>query len=299
MTKPAHTFDLRRLCRVLIWSLGEEREFCIKATAAIAFAVTLLSLPFTMVSGTAVSVTGAVTMAGVPTVTDITNLALGTLILGSYWVMMSVGACLMFRNLQSKKQRIAYLTLPASNAEKFVARLVLVFGGGILMIAAGTLTADVLRTLIAIISTGKTPELLGAMLWKSVCILTNGIPAFADSRAIADTASAMDRTVLTACSSGYVMSLISKGQLWALLISVVQPMLDFSLFAFCGVYFRRAPWAWGFLAYVAVGIAFRPIPEDMAWLQCLIAAVGAVAMWAATYHVFLRMQVITDKATNA
>lgn len=58
---------------------------------------------------------------------------------------MMVGGSMVFRNMRTKQQRIAYMMLPASNMEKYVTRVVMVVLGGLLMSVVSFVLADQLQ----------------------------------------------------------------------------------------------------------------------------------------------------------
>lgn len=64
------------------------------------------------------------------------------------FIVFSVAMSLMFANLKTKPKRIAYLMLPATNAEKFLSRLILFTLGAWVVNFVAFVFADLLRMLV-------------------------------------------------------------------------------------------------------------------------------------------------------
>lgn len=77
------------------------------------------------------------------------------------FMFMGVGGCYMTNNMRTKQHRIAFLSLPASNSEKFLSRYLWCTVGFLLMYIGAAVIADVLRMLLCLIVYG---DMCGSVL---------------------------------------------------------------------------------------------------------------------------------------
>ena len=66
----------------------------------------------------------------------------------SFIVFMVAGASLIFANMRTKQQRIAFCMLPASNAEKYIVRWLWATVGFALIFICASVAADLIRIVI-------------------------------------------------------------------------------------------------------------------------------------------------------
>ena len=88
-----------------------------------------------------------------------------------YWLVMMVGGSMVFRNMRTKQQRIAYMMLPASNMEKYVTRVVMVALGGLLMSVVSFVLADQLQMVFIKLIFGDTH--IGSYVMASASMLSD------------------------------------------------------------------------------------------------------------------------------
>ena len=106
---------------------------------------------------------------------DIYYAGVGMTALMLTWLMMVIGnACAgcIFHSLRNKQSRISSLTLPATNAEKFVWYAIVALGGGLLVNVASLLVCDGLNALLSLLSGFPTERIysLTRSVWSIVTL---------------------------------------------------------------------------------------------------------------------------------
>lgn len=141
--------------RLVRWSFVEERGYAIRTTIIITLLMTLFmtmmsigSEPIFMANASNPETQRAVLLK--------MSRSFSFVFFGAYWFVILMGGSMMFRNMQTRQQRIAYMMLPASNAEKYVCRVVLVVLGGIFMSAVSFVVADLLQQLFMHLIFGRS-----------------------------------------------------------------------------------------------------------------------------------------------
>ena len=141
--------------RLVRWSFVEERGYAIRTTIIITLLMTLFmtmmsigSEPIFMANASNPETQRAVLLK--------MSRSFSFVFFGAYWFVILMGGSMMFHNMQTRQQRIAYMMLPASNAEKYVCRVVLVVLGGILMSAVSFVVADLLQQLFMHLIFGRS-----------------------------------------------------------------------------------------------------------------------------------------------
>ena len=106
--------------RLVRWSFVEERGYAIRTTIIITLLMTLFmtmmsigSEPIFMANASDPETQRAVLLK--------MSRSFSFVFFGAYWFVILMGGSMMFRNMQTRQQRIAYMMLPASNAESMSA----------------------------------------------------------------------------------------------------------------------------------------------------------------------------------
>lgn len=107
--------------------------------------------------------------------TEIDYAGVGMTALMLTWLMMVIGnACAgcIFHSLRNKQSRISSLTLPATNAEKFVWYVIVALGGGLLVNIASLLVCDILNALLSLLAGFPTEHIysLTRSVWSIVTL---------------------------------------------------------------------------------------------------------------------------------
>lgn len=137
-------FNISRTARLARWSLVEERGFAIRTTIIITLLMTFL-MTFLSIGGEATFMAYDVEARMQVLMMEKLSKGLSFIFISIYWLVMMVGGSMVFRNMRTKQQRIAYMMLPASNMEKYVTRVVMVVLGGLLMSVVSFVLADSFR----------------------------------------------------------------------------------------------------------------------------------------------------------
>lgn len=270
-------FSIDRFTDLIVWSLRTEHRFCQSVVAAL---VVVIFLSTTLVSLT-LSIPGELLVDAGYTLSPVSEVGLGFCLLAIYIVALTLGFSLMFHVVNAKRTRTAFLQQRATNAEKFFSRVVLVVGGGVLMLFLSTLLADGLRIIFVRIVTGATPQPLGLIFVKQLAL----IPFH---NQLVQPISEATPTIELMLGPNQELAA------WHLTKMLVHPLCNLSLFAFCSIAFRKAPWAWGLLLFVGKEMAAGCLPESWVGLEVLIVLSATGAIWWSCWQLFCQSQNVSS-----
>ncbi|MDO4311073.1 MAG: hypothetical protein Q4C43_10220 [Prevotella sp.] len=217
----------------------------------------------------------------------------------AFMVFMLIGSGLIFVCMKTRQQRTAFLMLPASPAEKFLARLIYATVGFFVMFFAASVVADLLRLIICLI--------LGPRMLSSVVITGMGI--FYDN--------------ITGLLTGWEewkgdFWLHTRDRvegLWNMAMYVSFALFTQSLYILGGSFFRRHAAllstffviaVWLMMGWINVhpgevqlvlGDYLYGVVHSNRVLPFILGALTALCYWG-SYRIFRRMQVINNKWTN-
>lgn len=215
-----------------------------------------------------------------------------------YLFAIFLGASFVFKNVATKQQRIAFFSLPASNLEKFLVRLLHVMIGYPLCFLVALAFADVMQLFLSFILL-KGPDY--SVMVKSVTALFT--PFYND----------INGEII----KGYL--LFPNG---FTLVGITESLSYLTFFAFnyafwifCGTLFRRNAWLLTLASQVVIGfvvimiirvLGFPSVGNllnessalALAYLCIAIAWVVIALMYWGSYRLFSRMQVINNKWLN-
>lgn len=219
----------------------------------------------------------------------------------SFIVFMVAGASLIFANMRTKQQRIAFCMLPASNAEKYIVRWLWATVGFALIFICASVAADLIRIVIWWIAgygyTGSVVATGTGILYESVCnVLANcGTAHTGDS--IHALKQKENYAIMTYCISFCVMA--------------------HSFYILGGTLFRRNAWLLTTLTAIVLAIIllhtgnFPFIDGTLFGRRCSIEqkimalyilsgifAMLSVVFYIVSWKLFRRMQVINDITIN-
>lgn len=220
----------------------------------------------------------------------------------SFIIFMIVGASLIFVNMKTKQQRIAFCMLPASNAEKYLVRWLWATVGFALMFVCASVTADVLRMVIWwMAGYGYTGSVVATGV-ESASEFINNLN-FELGGTYTDDPTHPERGHVAYAILTYVISL---------------GVLAHSFYIFGGALFRRNAWLLTTVTAIVVLIVmtytgnFPFVGLDVlgdelyssrqkitaAYVTAGIFAVLSIVLYAISWRLFRRMQVINNKAIN-
>lgn len=290
------TFDKTRFVKLLKWEMMIERKDYMRFAIGIAltltflFCATIISRYFDDVNG---YTEDTLIMLKKATVMMLSNFAWAV-----YLFAIFLGASFVFKNVATKQQRIAFFSLPASNLEKFLVRLLHVMIGYPLCFLVALAFADIMQLFLSFILL-KGPDY--SVVVKSVTALFT--PIYND-----------------------LNGEIIKG--WLLfpngftLVGIMESLSYLTFFAFnyafwifCGTLFRRNAWLLTLASQVVIGFVVimlirvfcspsvgNSLNESsalaLAYLCIAIAWVVIALMYWGSYRLFSRMQVINNKWLN-
>jgi len=290
------TFDKTRFVKLLKWEMMIERKDYMRFAIGIAltltflFCATIIALYFDDVNGYPEDVMLEF-KKGIA-------MKLSVFAWTVYLFTIFLGASFVFKNVATKQQRIAFFSLPASNLEKFLVRLLHVMIGYPLCFLVALAFADIMQLFLSFILL-KGPDY--SVVVKSVTALFT--PIYKD-----------------------INGEIIKG--WLLfpngftLVCIMESLGYFTFFAFnyafwifCGTLFRRNAWLLTLASQVVIGFVvimiFRVLSFPsignllnessalaLAYLFIAIAWVVIALMYWGSYRLFSRMQVINNKWLN-
>lgn len=208
----------------------------------------------------------------------------------AFFCVMFVAGCMIFKNMLTKQQRIAFMALPASNLEKFIARFLWTNVGYLLIVILSIIFADILLALFSLC--------LGEGVHGSV--------VFAICERLFD---------------GHGCMRISGNRLPDFYFYLWMTTVVFffqSSWTFIGTLFRKNAWLWAICLEVLFGSVFVVILDSypfwftsfysslydaigVRWMvlshSVLGLAASALLYWG-SYKLFVRMQVINNKWVN-
>lgn len=215
-----------------------------------------------------------------------------------YLFAIFLGASFVFKNVATKQQRIAFFSLPASNLEKFLVRLLHVMIGYPLCFLVALAFADIMQLFLSFILL-KGPDY--SVVVESVTALFT--PIYND----------INGEIIKGCllfPNGFT------------LVGITESLSYFTFFAFnyafwifCGTLFRRNAWLLTLASQVVIGfvvimilrvLCFPSVDNSLdessslalAYLCIAIAWVVIALMYWGSYRLFSRMQVINNKWLN-
>ena len=287
-------FNISRTMRLVRWSFVEERGYAIRTTIIITLLMTLFmtmmsigSEPIFMANASNPETQRAVLLK--------MSRSFSFVFFGAYWFVILMGGSMMFRNMQTRQQRIAYMMLPASNAEKYVCRVVLVVLGGILMSAVSFVVADLLQQLFMHLIFGRSHmgSYAVTLLTTLSDIASRGVRAFDELgptfSSYVTQAGLRDIFAGTSVNPGpFIIFYYCLGDLF-----------DLSVFIFIGTLFRRHGWLFACVIYSLLkALIYLILPESYFWLSLSVMLAGMVVLTWLSFRLFTRMQVINNKLLN-
>ena len=290
------SFDKTRFVKLLKWEMMTERKdymrfaIGIALTLTLLFCATIIALYFDDVNGYPEDVMLEF-KKGIA-------MELSVFAWAVYLFAIFLGASFVFKNVATKQQRIAFFSLPASNLEKFLVRLLHVMIGYPLCFLVALAFADVMQLFLSFILL-KGPDY--SVMVKSVTALFT--PFYND----------INGEII----KGYL--LFPNG---FTLVGITESLSYLTFFAFnyafwifCGTLFRRNAWLLTLASQVVIGFVvimiFRVLSFPsignllnessalaLAYLFIAIAWVVIALMYWGSYRLFSRMQVINNKWLN-
>lgn len=290
------TFDKTRFVKLLKWEMMTGRKDYMRFAIGIAltltflFCATIIALYFDDVNGYPEDVMLEF-KKGIA-------MKLSVFAWTVYLFTIFLGASFVFKNVATKQQRIAFFSLPASNLEKFLVRLLHVMIGYPLCFLVALAFADVMQLFLSFILL-KGPDY--SVMVKSVTALFT--PFYND----------INGEII----KGYL--LFPNG---FTLVGITESLSYLTFFAFnyafwifCGTLFRRNAWLLTLASQVVIGfvvimiirvLGFPSVGNllnessalALAYLCIAIAWVVIALMYWGSYRLFSRMQVVNNKWLN-
>ena len=214
------------------------------------------------------------------------NLAGVALFVG--FALMMVAGCSIFKNLLSKQNRITFLSLPASNLEKYISRFIWVNVGYAIMFVIAVIFADLLLALFSLMLGlgvhGSVTTTLFAELFESKTILYSRI-----------------------LNPGY----------FSVMVCTIMLFMQ-SSWTLLGTLFRKNAWLWTLCIQVILGTSWvmaisgpdsflsqlwhsfhSTLGHDLFfWTHIILGLAASALMYWGSYRIFCRMQVINNKWLN-
>ena len=272
----------------------EERGFAIRTTIIITLLMTFL-MTFLSIGGEATFMAYDVDARMQVLMMEKLSKGLSFIFISIYWLVMMVGGSMVFRNMRTKQQRIAYMMLPASNMEKYVTRVVMVVLGGLLMSVLSFVLADQLQMVFIKLIFGEMH--IGSYVMASASMLSDiaskGVGAL-KSMGIDIETSFPNSSLYTSFAATGMQSGNFLG-VWF----VLQYLFDMSAFLLMGSLFRRHSWLFACLIYSLVtALIHLIVPAVNIWIPVTLMLVCIVVFVWLSFRVFTRMQVINNKLLN-
>lgn len=289
-----NNFNISRTLRLARWSLVEERGFAIRTTIIITLLMTFL-MTFLSIGGEATYMAYGGDARMQVLMMEKLSKGMSLIFISIYWLVMMVGVSMVFRNMRTKQQRIAYMMLPASNMEKYVTRVVMVALGGLLMSVVSFVLADQLQMVFIKLIFGDTH--IGSYVMASASMLSDiaskGVGAL-KSMGI-DIETSFPNSSLYASFAATGMQSGNFLGVWF----VLQYLFDMSAFLLMGSLFRRHSWLFACLIYSLVtALIHLIVPAVNIWIPVTLMLVCIVVFVWLSFRVFTRMQVINNKLLN-
>ncbi|MBQ7869363.1 MAG: hypothetical protein IJ355_03395 [Prevotella sp.] len=217
----------------------------------------------------------------------------------AFILFMMVGASLIFDCMKTRQQRTAFLMLPASSTEKFLARLLYATVGFFVMFFVASVMADVLRLVISLIF---GPRMFGS-------VVLTGMGDFYDT--ITGLLTGWDERK----GDFWLYTRDRTEGLWNMAMYVSFALFTQSLYILGGSFFRRHAallsmffviGVWLMMGWLNVhpgavelvlGDYLYGVVHSNRVLPFIFGALTALCYWG-SYRIYRRMQVINNKWTN-
>ena len=204
------------------------------------------------------------------------------------FVLMMVAGCSIFKNLLSKQNRITFLSLPASNLEKYISRFIWVNVGYAIMFVIAVIFADLILALFSLMLGlgvhGSVTVTLFAELFESKTVLYSRI-----------------------LNPGY----------FSVMVCTIMLFMQ-SSWTLLGTLFRKNAWLWTLCIQVILGTSWvmaisgpdsflsqlwhsfhSTLGHDLFfWTHIILGLAASALMYWGSYRIFCRMQVINNKWLN-
>ena len=215
------------------------------------------------------------------------NLADVALFVG--FVLMMVAGCSIFKNLLSKQNRITFLSLPASNLEKYISRFIWVNVGYAIMFVIAVIFADLLLALFSLmlglgVHGSVTVTLFAELFESKTTVLYSRIlnPGYF---------SVMVCTIMLFMQSSWtLLGTLSRKNAW--------------LWTLCIQVFLGTSWAMAIFGsdsfLIQLWLSFHStLGHDLFfWTHIILGLAASALMYWGSYRIFCRMQVINNKWLN-
>ena len=205
------------------------------------------------------------------------------------FVLMMVAGCSIFKNLLSKQNRITFLSLPASNLEKYISRFIWVNVGYAIMFVIAVIFADLLLALFSL--------MLGLGVHGSVTVTL-----FAE---------------LFESKTTVLYSRILNPGYFIVMVCTIKLFMQ-SSWTLLGTLFRKNAWLWTLCIQVFLGTSWAmaisgsdsflsqlwlsfhsTLGHDLFfWIHVILGLAASALMYWGSYRIFCRMQVINNKWLN-
>ena len=215
------------------------------------------------------------------------NLAGVALFVG--FALMMVAGCSIFKNLLSRQNRITFLSLPASNLEKYISRFIWVNVGYAIMFVIAVIFADLLLALFSL--------MLGLGVHGSVTVTL-----FAG---------------LFESKTTVLYSRILNPGYFSVMVCTIMLFMQ-SSWTLLGTLFRKNAWLWTLCIQVFLGTSWvmaifgsdsfliqlwlsfhSTLGHDLFfWTHIILGLAASALMYWGSYRIFCRMQVINNKWLN-
>lgn len=197
---------------------------------------------------------------------------------------MGIGGCFMACNMKTKQQRIAFLSLPSSNLEKFLSRFLWCTLGFFLFFCVAMITADLLRAIFCLSIHGNACGSVLAYYFKML-----GMASFNNP------------------NGNFDMEIV-----YAVIMVTSVALYSHSVYLLGGVFFRKFNWILTTVVCYAVSpllalltyyFDIDPVVEPdgltaTAYIVTGVCLLLTVFNYWASYRLFCRSQVICNKIVN-
>ena len=204
------------------------------------------------------------------------------------FALMMVAGCSIFKNMITKQQRITFLSLPASNLEKYLARFIWVNIGYLVMFIISLCLSDILLAFFSAVLGLGVHGSVAAVFFEH---LFDSAPRWING------------------------SMLNPNYFYVMLFTVFLFMQ--SSWTLCGTLFRKNAWLWTLCLQVLLGTTNAMVvsgnsciaaawhefymtvgKELFFWIHILFAIAASVLMYWGSYKLFCRMQVVNNKWIN-
>ena len=213
----------------------------------------------------------------------------------AFMFFMLAGASLIFVCMKTRQQRTAFIMLPVSPAEKFLARLLYATVGFFVMFFAASVIADLLRLVISFII---GPRMFGSVVLTGICDFYDGVTGLLinwDERR---------------ADFWFNTRNMTEG-LWEMATLVFFALFVHALYILGGLLFRRHAFLSTTFSLIVFGLILGWININPNSVRVMIGdivhpnriypfffgALTVLCYWGA-YRIYRRMQVINNKWTN-